>query len=201
LSEIRSILIERDVNQLAQNTGARYQKNDGENGIFQLPVWGEMTNVTHPDFVAYSSDTKQPIDVVNQGLLLYHFLIADGTLEAGYLISFTELPDGRFYSNAFQGYTGGELARYFKNDLASFREAAQHLGGLPQNLGDEAYAFKLFPNVTLAAICWLGDEDFPTNYQILFDASVTHHLPTDACAIAGSLLTRKIIKAGRAQLR
>jgi len=200
LTEIRSILIERDVNQLAQCTGAIYQINEAGEGLFQLPVWGEMTTVTHPDFVAYSSGTRQSIDVVNQGLLLYHFLTADGTPEAGNLISFTELPDGRFYSKAFQGYTGSELARHYKNDLASFREAAQHLGGLPQNLGDEAYAFKLFPNVTLAAICWLGDEDFPTNYQILFDASVTHHLPTDACAIAGSLLTRKIIKAGKAQL-
>ena len=191
----------RDVSLLAHNTGASYQINDKGIGIFQLPVWGDIVEVTCPDFIAYPSNTVQPLNAVIQGLILYHFLTADGTPESGYLISFSELPDGRFYTQAFQGYTGGELARYFKNDLDSFRDSARIQAGIPQRLGDAAFTFKLFPNVTLAAVCWQGDEDFPTNYQILFDASVTHHLPTDACAIAGSLLTRKLINAGKAEPR
>ncbi|MFN2105113.1 MAG: DUF3786 domain-containing protein [Candidatus Promineifilaceae bacterium] len=47
----------------------------------------------------------------------------------------------------------------------------------------------------MAAVCWLGDEDFPTSYRILFDRSIEHHLPTDACAILGSMLTTRLTKA------
>jgi hypothetical protein len=41
-------------------------------------------------------------------------------------------------------------------------------------------------------VTWEGDEDFPSTYQILFDAAVSHHLPTDACAILGSILTHRL---------
>jgi len=42
---------------------------------------------------------------------------------------------------------------------------------------------------------WLGDEDFPASYRILFDASAGRHLDADACAILGGQLARKIIRA------
>jgi len=201
LSEIRSTLRARDVSLLASNTGAGFESGDSGKGVFHLPIWGDMVEVTCPDFIAYPANTMQPLHAVLQGLILYHFLTADGTPESGFLISFSELPDGRFYTQAFQGYTGGELARYFKDNLTMFRDAAVNQAGIPQRLGDAAFTFRLFPNVTLAAVCWLGDEEFPTNYQVLFDASVSHHLPTDACAIAGSLLTIKIINASKAAPR
>jgi hypothetical protein len=46
-------------------------------------------------------------------------------------------------------------------------------------------------------VCWTGDEDFPAACQLLFDASAPHYLPTDGCAITGSLLTRQLLKAAR----
>ena len=65
-----------------------------------------------------------------------------------------------------------------------------------QSLGDCSYSFHLFPNVTLMIVYWQGDEDFPSNCQILFDAAAASQLPTDACAIAGSMLTRKLLSFG-----
>jgi len=46
----------------------------------------------------------------------------------------------------------------------------------------------------LLAVYWQGDEDFPSTCQVLFDASASHYLPTDAYAILGSTLTRRLIK-------
>jgi hypothetical protein len=45
----------------------------------------------------------------------------------------------------------------------------------------------------LAVVYHLGDENFPASCQILFDASACHYLPTDVCAILGSMLTRKLL--------
>jgi hypothetical protein len=49
--------------------------------------------------------------------------------------------------------------------------------------------------VSLMVVCWLGDEDFLTSYRILFDAAANHHLSTDACAVVGSTLTRRLLQA------
>jgi hypothetical protein len=115
-------------------------------------------------------------------------------------IAFSELPDGRFYNQAFQGYTGRELVKTFGNDLDAFEGAASKAGGEKRfpmagaPLGDSAFAYHALPRVPLMVVYWLGDEDFPPNSQILFDAAVSHHIPTDACAILGSTLTRRLLK-------
>jgi hypothetical protein len=49
--------------------------------------------------------------------------------------------------------------------------------------------------MSLLVVFWAGDDELPPAYQVLFDASASHHLPTDACAIAGSMLVRQLIAA------
>ena len=67
------------------------------------------------------------------------------------------------------------------------------LNGRVERLGDKSFSFSVLPYVSLLAVCWQGDEDFLASYRVLFDANVSHHLPTDACAILGSILTRRLI--------
>jgi hypothetical protein len=54
----------------------------------------------------------------------------------------------------------------------------------------------MLPRVSLLTVYWQGDEDFPSSAQILFGVEVKHYLPTDACAIAGSMLTRQLVSYG-----
>jgi hypothetical protein len=126
--------------------------------------------------------------------VLYYFLTCDGTPPAGQWISFSELPDGRFYNQAFQGYTGGKLAATFQNDFDGFCLAAESRGGKRVHLlGDAAYEYNVLPMVNLLVVIWQGDEDFNASYQVLFDAALPHHLPTDAGAITASILTGRLI--------
>ena len=71
----------------------------------------------------------------------------------------------------------------------------QLLGGRQETLGDAAFAFQALPRVRLLAVGWQGDEDFPPSYRVLFDGNSHHHLSTDACAILGSTLTRRLMRA------
>lgn len=82
------------------------------------------------------------------------------------------------------------------NDLDAFARAARALGGAPLALGDAAYAFAVLPQVSVAVVVWQGDDEFPASYRVLFDAAASHQLPTDACAIVGSTLTRRLVAAG-----
>ncbi len=130
--------------------------------------------------------------------MLYYFAIADGFPLSGEWISFADLPDGRFYNQAFHGYTGKELAQSFQNDRFSFERAALGLNGDRQPLGDAGFAFQALPRVSLCVVFWQGDEEFASSAQILFDAAASHYLTTDAYAILGSTLTHRLIAAKKA---
>jgi hypothetical protein len=193
VGELREDLRGRDTAVLAQNTAASYTETGPGQGEFRLPLWGQELVLTWPDFMGRDAQTGDPLPTFFMAILAYYFSLADGTPLAGEWIAFTELPDGQFYTQAFQGYTGQELVKAFGNDVAAFVRAAEKAGGRREELGDAAFAFRALPRVELLVVAWQGDEDFPPSYRVLFDTAVPHHLTTDACAILGSALTRRLI--------
>lgn len=192
VNELRASLRNTDPSTLADHTGTSYKPADRGKGEFHLQVWGREVTLPFPELNTRDSQTRKELAITIQALILYYFQTADGTPVANQWISFSELPDGRFYNQAFQGYTGKELVRVFQSGTA-FEDAAQKLGGVRQSFGDAAFAFQVLPRVSLMVVFWRGDEDFPSSFQILFDASAGRYLPTDACAIAGSMLTRQLV--------
>ena len=165
-----------------------------------LAYMGQPLQLSYPGGVATDAAGVALPDFL-QALLLYYFTHADGAPRLGYWVSFGELPDGRFYNQAFQGYTGAVIARRFQDDLGAFAEAARRLGGYPPQStpdlpvpGDLAFEFHALPALYLLVAYWAGDEEFPASCQVLFEANAPHYLPTDACAILGSQLTRKLVK-------
>ncbi|MBN1149205.1 MAG: DUF3786 domain-containing protein [Anaerolineales bacterium] len=195
IDELRNGLLGVDPLLLAERTQSAFRLLQDERGEFQLPLWGRQVAIAYPEFVARDLATGAVSNPMHQALLLYYFYIADGMPISGQWLSFSELPDGRFYNQAFQGYTGRQLARVFTSDRQSFERAAQGLGGVSASLGDASYVFQALPRAPLLVVFWQGDEDFPSSFQILFDASACHYLPTDGYAILGSTLTHRLIAA------
>jgi hypothetical protein len=184
---------------LAERTGVARYKETPERGKYALNLWQQPIQLSYPDWIATDSQTGQALSVATQALLLYYFITADGERPEAHWISFADLPDGRFYNQAFQGYSGSELARAFQNDLESFDRAARQIGGkllpaAPETPGDRAFVFQALPRLAVLTVYWQGDEDFPAAAQVLFEITTPHYLPTDVCAILGSTLTRRLIK-------
>lgn len=200
-AELHDSLRHIDPRTLAKRSGATYVPVNPIQGSLHLDYWGRQVALTYPEFVARDGRTGELLGPLDEAMLAYYFALSDGTPEAGNWISFSELPDGRFYTQAFQGYTGDELARAIGNDeqgLAAAASAAQGQKLSPgEALGDIAFTFRALPYISLLIVCWLGDEDFPPSYRVLFDGAVAHHLSTDACAILGGALTRRLLKAYR----
>lgn len=193
--QIRAELREREPFDLARRTGAIYTPLEEVDGEFKLVFWNREVVIRFPDFTALEADSGEEMNTFDQTMLLYYFHLSDGQPQAGKWIAFTELPDGKFYTQAFQGYTGGELTKAFGNDGDAFILAAEKLGGRREFFGNIAYSYQVLPRLAIMVVCWLGDEDFPASYNVLFDAAAGNHLTTDACAILGSTLTKKLIKA------
>jgi hypothetical protein len=195
IEELRLQLKGVDPQLLATRTGSAFKGNAPGEGYFHLELWGRSIQLSYPAFQASYFPENTPLPEMSLALLLYYFLTADGSPPTERWISFAELPDGRFYNHAFQGYTGKELEKHFGNHQAQFERAAQQIGGCPFSFGNAAFTFRALPRIQLLAVFWQGDEDFPASFQILFDACASHYLPTDAYAILGSALTRRLIQA------
>lgn len=195
LEELRRAIRAMSPETLAANTGASLQQADRQEALFQLDLWYRPVLIRFPELVAREAGSGKELSDMNQALLMYYFSTADGTPLRQEWISFAELPDGRFYTRAFQSYTGMELGRYFASSQERFRSAALRLGGSPASLGTISFVFQALPRVPILTVFWEGDEDFPPSYQLLFDASASHYLPTDAYAILGSTLVHRMIAA------
>ena len=193
LDELRIELTGKNAQQLAESTGTVYHQTDQAAGAFHFQLWEREIALAYPDFVARDLDSDNLLSSSSQALVLYYFHTCDGTPPSGQWISFSELPDGRFYNQAYQGYTGGKLVQAFQNNFERFCSAAESLGGKRVHLlGDAAYEYNVLPMVNLLAVTWQGDEEFNASYQILFDAALPHHLPTDAGAITASILAGRL---------
>jgi hypothetical protein len=191
---IREQLAATDPVVLAARTGASFTGSTKEGGQFALEYLAQTYHVTYPRFEAREAQTGQEVWPGLRFLFLLYFQKADGTRLADRWIAYRELPDGMFYFHAFQGYTGTRLVKAFQNDLSRFRDAASLAGGEALSHGDAGYMFRPLPRVPLAVIYWVGDDEFPPNANVLFDASAGHYLSTDGLAVLGRELCSKIIR-------
>ena len=189
--ELRTSLMNVQPDVLAARCGAVF---DEASSRLHIQLWRAPVTVAIPGYVVFSGAGSQPASLLDQAFIFYYLNTADGAALENRWIAFSELPDGRFYTQAFQGYTGSELARRFSANPTAFDQAAERLGGRRVAHGDSAFTFQALPRAPIMAVCWHGDEDFPSTFQLLFDAAARHYLPTDAYAILGSTLTRRLIR-------
>ena len=189
----RAELAQHDPVELARRGGLT-RNEDG----FELSLFGQTILIRWPTLVSTTSDDK-PCPEELQILLLDYLARGDATEPSGQWIGFQELPDGSFYRHAFQGYSADQLVRDLAGDIAAFRRAAEKLGGDPLEMGDAGYSFHALPHILLAVVWWAGDEEFPANATVLFDATAGRYLPTDGLAILGRMLCRTLAKLGKAE--
>ena len=129
-----------------------------------------------------------------QTLFLHYLLTADGRPLTGEWVSFRELPDGLFYQQAFRQRSLLPLEGKFGHNRPAFERAATALGGEKLDLADSSFRFSALPRVPLAALLWMGDEEFPPSVQILFDASAGGYLPTEDLAMVGGMLSGSLLR-------
>ena len=201
IDEIRTKIAKQNPESLAARTGAIYtpkaESTSSETGVgeFRLPFWSHDVIIRFPEFRGHFAETGDPINMFDLTMLAYYFEVSDGAPMTNEWIAFNQIPGGLFYAQAFQGYSGNELVKVFGNDAEAFIAANEQIGGRREFFGNVAYSYQVLPRVPIMVVCWLGDEDFPPSYRMLFDSNAHHHLVTDAYAILGSHLTRRLIKA------
>ena len=187
VAAMREELRGKDPRDMAYKCGTEFA-----DGLFRVKFYGETHAITFPDLIARVEATGKECGLNRSAMFFYYLLTADGSPLLGKWIAFRDLPGGMFYHQAYQGYSGDRLAKAIDNRIGVFERAARNLGGMKLDLGDAAFAFDALPRVRVAAVYYAGDEDFPATASVLFDASASHYMPTDALAGVGSALVDRL---------
>ena len=160
-------------------------------------------SITWPGLTFVSEKPEEEIPIQQQILYLHYLCgawFSKGAKATGVWISFQEIPDGRFYMDAFQRRAKNPMVMTFgeKPDLL-LKVATELYGAVPFNQGDVSVVVTALPLVPIALILWKGDEEFPPEGNILFDRSVIGVLSAEDVAWLSGMVVYPII--GRAKAK
>jgi hypothetical protein len=140
-------------------------------------------------------DEEIPLPV--QVLIAHYLLGASNEPPSGQSITYREVPDGRFYMDAFQRRAREPLLATFGRDPDLFLECAERLGGRPVELGDAAVEFRVFPRIPVRLVLWEGDEEFEPEANILFDSNISAMLSAEDIALMASFVVYRLMGVSR----
>jgi hypothetical protein len=184
---------------VAGRSRGEYFFEDGKEGLL-LPYFGQGRRVLWPEISVTPVNGPGEVTLPEQILILHYLLNTSGEPLSGENIDFRQVPEGGFYWSAFVSRAKKPLLETFGSDLDFYLKVAQHMGGEPQPLGDAAASFQAFPLVPITHVLWRGDEEFSPEANILFDATIPNHLPTEDIAALSGFSVYRLMGAAR-QLR
>jgi len=171
----RKDLITRDPDVLAGFAGADIQREQGH-VQFSLGFLGERIRISWPELVPIKEEDRMEVPIQQQVLLLHYLQGAwrsSGTPLTGEWIAFQDVPDGRFYLDAFQRRAKFPLLKAFGEQPELMAELAREAYGAESiDFGDTAVSVSVLPRIRIALVLWAGDEEFPPEGNLLFDRSI-----------------------------
>ena len=196
-------LRDKDPEVLASLSGAVTGRDKESRRTLVLKALNQKVSITWPDLTFVSEKPEEEIPIQQQILYLHYLCGAwssKGAKATGEWISFQEIPDGRFYMDAFQRRAKNPMVMTFgeKPDLL-LKVATELYGAVPFNQGDVSVVVTALPLVPVALILWKGDEEFPPEGNILFDRSVIGVLSAEDVAWLSGMVVYPMI--GRAKAK
>lgn len=98
-------------------------------------------------------------------------------------IGFAQVPGGAAYLAPFRGRVIASLVRMFDADETAASEAFRKIGGIEKKFATRCFVVRVFPKIDIKVIYWKGDEEMPSEGQIVFDKSIAERLPAEDIAV------------------
>jgi hypothetical protein len=189
-----------DIEQLCLKSGSRYLTTGSQQEI-AIEYINRLYRITMPNIEILLTDSEDEVSIRDRVLILHYLLSAKGTPIANKLISFKELPGGSNYFRTFSKRAIEPIVEHFGEQPHGLIDITVKLGGHTVALGDVAVTVNAFSRVPVTIVLWQGDEEFPDQGDILFDATISDYLSTyDVTVLCESIIWKlvKFSKVGRA---
>lgn len=161
--------------------------------ILEVPFLGRTYHIDYPDFTFRDQGDPRAQVPLQEQVLILHYLQGCMPGLKNHWIAYREIPGAGFYFGAFAKRALEPLKKVFGGDVQGLSAAAAQLGGESMDTGDAAYQFVPLPYAPVQLIVWQGDDEFPAEANILFDASVGDYLSPEDAAWLASLVVYRLI--------
>jgi hypothetical protein len=183
-------LTETNPKRIADLCGASFEMDSGGTPFLSLDFLGRNVTISWPHITLSFTESEDEIPVQEQVLLLHYLSGANGATVSGEWIAYQEVPDGKFYLDAFVRRAKNPMVQVFGDQPELLvRLATERYNARPLDQGDLSVLIQALPLVPVALILWRGDDEFPPEGTILFDRSVFQILSAEDIAwLAGMII-------------
>lgn len=185
-----------DLEGQCQRSGAEYDVTPPRSRI-RLPYLGQVCEISLPEIEIIPARGSEQLSLRDKLLILHYFNTAKGTPPTNRLVTFRELPDGPVYFPTFTKRTVKPIVDRFGHEPELLTRAAEFLGGRESRYGDVGITITAFPRVSITIALWKGDEEFPANGNVLFDANINDYLPTEDITVLSETVAWKLVRSLR----
>jgi hypothetical protein len=186
----RKGLAGKNPKRVADQTGARFTLSDDNKAALILEFLHRDVSISWEDLGISFKGTGEEIPIQQEILILHYLNGAAGAKVEGEWIAYQEVPDGKFYLDAFLRRAKNPLVGAFGRCPERMLPITQRMyGATPFDQGDHSVVVQAFPLVPVALILWEGDDEFPPEGNLLFDRSISHILSAEDIAwLAGMIV-------------
>ena len=166
-----------DPKDVTQRTQALY---DEKKGCYLMRIWNSTYEVI-PGHCSIKPQGKGHRTYRDYWyLFILHYLMHGKNISlSGQWVSEKDLIGGAAFFRGPHTLPTQVLAQAFGQDLSAFLTAGKRLGGKPLSMADAAFVFEITPQIPVAVLLWLGDEEFESQSKLLFDKTIDRHLALD----------------------
>ncbi len=180
---------EMDPQQMAKRSGCEFR--DGE---FEIFLMNRRVKLTFPEMETFYEDETKTAD--NVRILLARYVMEGVQAESsGKMYSYPEMPWGPVYEVQFRGRCISRMAGTYGHNIKGFIEGMERIGaqeareesGRFASGADCAYDIPFLPKLTIRALIWEADEEFPASAQILFSDNFPLAFTAEDMAVIGDI--------------
>jgi len=179
---------------MADLSGAAFDANSTGKETLHLDFIGRPVGIEWPDIHISDLGSGHEIPIQEQILLLHYLMGAKGAIPTGEWIAYQEIPDGKFYLDAFTRRAKNPMVQVFGNQPELLGKlATQRFGAISLDQGDMSVEIRALPLIPVVLILWRGDDEFPPEGTILFDRNITEILSAEDIAWLSGMIVYPLI--------
>jgi hypothetical protein len=184
-------LARMNIEEQCKRAGARLI--DPEKGIL-LRFLNRDYLIRLPDIEVSFQEGAGEVAIWEKILILHYLITAKGSRPTDRLISYKQVPGGRVYYPTFVNRTTRPLLKVFGRDPSLLIAAAEPFGGTPSDYGDCSVTIPALPRVTITVVIWAGDDEFPPEASMIFDANIVDYLPAEDITVLCNMIAVRLMK-------
>jgi hypothetical protein len=182
-------LSEKNPEDICRRTSCRY---DYEKRGYTLSVWGDEYAIYPHEYkiIRITKNFQAPHDFLF--LFIIYYLLRSKEIPISHeWISEKDIPGGVTFFRGPHEIPTHIISSRYKNNISDFKKRCEQLQGIPLDMADAAYYFKITSQIPVAVLYWAGDDDFPPESKTLYDKTINEHLTLDIVfALAVAVCTK-----------